>query len=149
MAHLPEKIILSNMCMIIKDDEVLVQDRIKSWCGVAFPGGHVEKHESIVDSTIREIKEETGLTISNLKLCGIKQWFKDDVRNICFLFKTSTFEGELTSNDEGKNFFVKRSELKNYKLASNFEIMLQVFDNDGINEHFHERMFDDSEDILK
>lgn len=149
MTHLPEKIILSNMCMIIKDDEVLVQDRVKSWCGVAFPGGHVELHESIVSSTIREIKEETGLTISNLKLCGIKQWFKDDIRNVCFLFETSTFEGELKSNDEGKNFFVKRSELKNYKLASNFEIMLQVFERDDINEHFHERMFDDSEDILK
>ena len=84
--HKPEKVELTNMCMIYKDNQILVQDRVKSWTGVAFPGGHVELRESIVDSTIREIKEETGLDISNLKLCGIKQWFKADVRNICFLF---------------------------------------------------------------
>nr|WP_237690896.1 NUDIX domain-containing protein [Paenibacillus caui] len=36
--------------------KVLVQDRIKSWKGISFPGGHIEDGESIVDSTIREIK---------------------------------------------------------------------------------------------
>lgn len=149
MAHLPEQVILSNMCMIVNGSKVLVQQRVKSWVGVAFPGGHVEKHESIVDSTIREIKEETGLNISNLKLCGIKQWFKDDIRYVCFLFKTDTFEGEVTSNDEGRNFWVERDELKNYVLASNFEIMLEVFEKDQYSEHYHERMYDDSKDILK
>lgn len=149
MAHLPEQVILSNMCMIVNGSKVLVQQRVKSWTGVAFPGGHVEKHESIVDSTIREIKEETGLSISNLKLCGIKQWFKDDIRYVCFLFKSDTFEGEVTSNDEGRNFWVERDELKNYVLASNFEIMLEVFEKEQYIEHYHERMYDDSKDILK
>ena len=147
--HKPESVELTNMCMIYDDDKILVQDRIKSWKGLAFPGGHVELHESIVDSTIREIKEETGLDIINLKLCGIKQWFKDDVRNICFLFKTNSFSGNLISNDEGKNFWIERSDLNKYKLATNFEIMLKVFDSDDISEHYHERMFDDSIDILK
>lgn len=149
MAHLPEQVILSNMCMITNGSKILVQDRVKSWVGVAFPGGHVEKHESVVDSTIREIKEETGLNISNLKLCGIKQWFKDDIRYVCFLFKTDTFNGDLISNDEGKNFWIERSELPNYKLASNFEIMLEVFEKEEFIEHYHERMYDDSKDILK
>ncbi len=149
MAHLPEKVILSNMCMITNGSKILVQDRIKSWTGIAFPGGHVEVHESIVDSTIREIKEETGLNISNLKLCGIKQWFKDDIRYVCFLFKTDTFDGELISNDEGKNFWIERNDLHNYLLASNFEIMLEVFEKDEFIEHYHERMYDDSKDILK
>lgn len=134
---------------VTKPIVILVQNRIKSWCGIAFPGGHVEKNESIVDSVIREIKEETGLTISNVKLCGVKQWFKDDVRSICFLFKTSSFEGVLSSNDEGKNMWIKRNDLNKYKLANNFEIMLKVFENDDINEHFHEKMFDNSNDILK
>ena len=147
--HKPEQVELTNMCMIYKDNQILVQDRIKSWTGVAFPGGHVEPRESIVDSVIREIKEETGLDISNLKLCGIKQWFKDDVRNICFLFKTNTFTGSLISNDEGKNFWIERKDLNKYKLANNFEKMLEVFDNPNISEHFHERMFFDSIDILK
>lgn len=62
--------------MIYKDNQILVQDRVKSWNGVAFPGGHVESRESIVDSTIREIKEETGLDISNLTLCGVNVNYK-------------------------------------------------------------------------
>ena len=54
-----------NMCKIVnpKTKEVLVQERIKSWEGIAFPGGKVELGESIVPSVKREIYEETGLKI--------------------------------------------------------------------------------------
>lgn len=65
------------MCAIVNDktNQVIVQERIKSWKGITFPGGHVEFGEGIVPSTIREIKEETKLDIDNLKLCGIKDWY--------------------------------------------------------------------------
>ncbi len=56
---------LTNMCMVYDGTKVLVQDRVsKSWCGLAFPGGHVDKGESFSDAVIREIYEETGLTIN-------------------------------------------------------------------------------------
>ncbi|WP_337926721.1 NUDIX domain-containing protein [Paenibacillus caui] len=57
MVKLP-KVEMTNMCMIYDktSGKVLVQDRIKSWKGISFPGGHIEDGESIVDSTIREIK---------------------------------------------------------------------------------------------
>ena len=56
-----EKAEFTNMCMIYDNEgNVLVQNRVKSWCGYAFPGGHLEPMESIVDSVIREVKEETG-----------------------------------------------------------------------------------------
>lgn len=134
-----EKAVFTNMCMIYDDEgNVLVQDRKKSWCGIAFPGGHLEKFESVVDSVIREIKEETGLEIWNLELCGVKQWFNvDEGRNVCFLFKTKSFRGNLISSDEGKNFWIKKSEIEKYKLANNFDTMLNVFENDTINEHYH------------
>ena len=62
-----ETVILTNMCLVYKGDQILVQNRKKnSWPGITFPGGHIEENESFVESTIREIKEETGLTISNL-----------------------------------------------------------------------------------
>ena len=56
------------MCLIEnkKTKEVLTINRVKDWCGVAFPGGHIEEGEPIVLSVIREIKEETNLDIDNL-----------------------------------------------------------------------------------
>lgn len=143
-----ETVEITNMCMIYDGDNVLVQNRIKSWKGIAFPGGHVEPHESIVDSVVREIKEETGLVINHVELCGIKQWFNDGIRNICFLFKTSNFDGDLISNDEGKNSWVKLSDLHSMNLASNFEIMLEVFLGNYC-EHYHDRLLDNSIDVLK
>ncbi|EKA00984.1 MutT/nudix family protein, partial [Streptococcus sp. GMD6S] len=41
------------------------------WSGYAFPGGHVENGEAFAESVIREIYEETGLTIQNPQLVGI------------------------------------------------------------------------------
>ena len=95
------KIELTNMVMIQdnKTGKVLVQDRIKKWKGLSFPGGHIEEGESFVDSAIREIKEETGLDIANLKSCGVIHWCNNTTsdRYIEFLYKTTDFSGELLS----------------------------------------------------
>lgn len=71
---------LTNMCMIYDDQgNVLVEEKlVHNSKGLIFPGGHVESNESVAESMIREIKEETGLTISNLQFCGIKDWIELD-----------------------------------------------------------------------
>lgn len=135
-----ESCILTNMCMIYDGEgNILVQERLNpNWPGICFPGGHIEKGESFVESTIREIKEETGLTISNLRCCGFKQFTneKKNFRYIVFYFKTNCFSGELKSSKEGKVFWVKRKDLKNYTLAEDFEEMIKIFENDELNENF-------------
>lgn len=70
-----EQAIVTVLCMIYDDDKLLLQNRVKEdWQGYTFPGGHVEKNESFVQAAIREMKEETGLTISHPKICGVKQF---------------------------------------------------------------------------
>ncbi len=139
-----EKVVLTNMCMVYDGEgNILVQDRLNpDWPGVTFPGGHVEPGESFVESVIREIREETGLTIRRPQLCGLKQFVQEDgVRYIVILFKTDRFSGELTSSDEGEVFWIRRSELGKYKLAgSDFEDMMRVFESDDLSEFYYNKV---------
>ena len=126
--------------MVYDGDRILVQDRKNpDWPGITFPGGHVEPGESFVDSCVREVWEETGLKISNVKLCGVKQWTHRDgeYRYIVLFFKTDTFTGELKSSGEGEVFWIERSTLNQYTLADGFDSMIEVFEQDGLSENFH------------
>jgi len=141
-----ENVILTNMCMIYNDNgEVLVQDRVKDWAGVTFPGGKVEPGESFVESTIREIKEETGLDISNLEICGTKTWYEEDInqRYVVMLYKTKTYKGTLESCDEGKVFWINLKDIHSYKLSHGFDQMLKIFINDDLNEFYYYKENDD------
>ncbi|MBQ5601782.1 MAG: 8-oxo-dGTP diphosphatase [Clostridia bacterium] len=140
-----EEVELTNMCMILDGTgNVLVQNKKNhpTWNGWNFPGGHVEKGEYITPSVIREMKEETGLTIETPKLCGIKEFhkMKDGKRYIVFLYVTNRFSGELKSSTEGEVFWYPLSELhQSNKLVDGFAEMLHVFTTDNISEVFYER----------
>ena len=134
-----EVCILTNMCMIYDGNRILVQDRKNpDWPGITFPGGHVEPKESFVNSVIREVKEETGLDIANVQLCGMKQFPLEEknCRYIVLLYKTDTFFGELKSSEEGEVFWIEKDELNNYVLADGFEAMLEVFESDTLSENY-------------
>lgn len=137
-----EKVKLMNMCKIInsKNGKILVQERVKSWQGIAFPGGKLKEGESIIESVKREVYEETGLKVSNLKICGIKDWYdyKEKTRNLIFLFETDTYKGKLIhETNEGKVYWVTYDELSKMNIASDFDKLLEVFDNKNINEFMY------------
>ena len=124
-----ETVTLTNMCMVYDDaGHVLVQDKVdKKWSGLTFPGGHIEK---------------TGLTIEKPRICGTKDWLRDDgSRYLVVFYKTNQFSGELKSSHEGEVKWMPLEEMKKGKLANGMDDMLRVFLEEDINE-FHYRRED-------
>ena len=117
---------------------MLVQERLPKpsnpWSGLTFPGGHVEPGETVVASVIREVQEETGLTVSNLQNCGYIQWYNPVKQSqyFVFLLKTSSFSGELTGSVEGNVKWMSLDEMLAGKLAPNMTKYLAVFQNENI-----------------
>ena len=135
-----ERAIFTNLCMVTDGNgNVLVQDRKDpDWGGITFPGGHVEKGESFVESAIREVYEETGLTIEDPRLCGTKQFqTKDGARYVVFFFKATRFTGELKSSDEGEVFWMPREQLGNCRLVMDMMDMVRGFEEDDLSEFYY------------
>lgn len=133
------KVELTNMCLVYDEEKVLVQEKTgtKYEGGLVFPGGHVEEGESLRDSVIREIREETGLVIKNPQPCGFKDWILEDgTRYIVLLYKTDQFEGELKSSREGKVFWLDRNDISSANLIWNMRELLEIFESDQYSEFF-------------
>ena len=122
-------VVLTNMCMIRDGEKVLVQIRNdKRWGGAVFPGGHIEDGESITDSVIREVFEETGLTVLSPMLCGVKNFYNGDGdRYIVFLFKADKFTGTLRSSSEGEVLWEEEKKLFELDTVPGFAELYEMF----------------------
>ncbi len=130
-----ETVELTVLCLIHQGERLLLQNRRKKdWDGWTLPGGHIEKGESIVDAVVREMQEETGLTIHSPKLCGIKQFPIENGRYLVFLFRTESFSGEVRSSDEGEMRWISRSELSDFNTVNDFDELLRVMLDDRLTE---------------
>lgn len=118
---------------------LLVEDRKDpDWPGICFPGGHAEPGEAFTTAAIRETFEETGLTIRDPRLVGVKQFqTKRNERYVVFFYKATKFTGTLTSSDEGEVFWISREDLQNLTLVDDFLEMLKVFDSPDLSEFYY------------
>ena len=131
-----QRCILTNMCLVYDKNKILVIDRKKKdWPGLTLPGGHVEKYEDLNKSIIREVKEETGLTIRKPILCGIEEYkTKKEDRYFMFFYKTDKFKGKIRSSKEGEVFWIDRNELKKHKLSLDLERIIKVIESEDLSE---------------
>ena len=104
----------TTLCYITRGDQVLMLHRVKKehdlnkdkWIGI---GGGFEENESPEDCLLREAREETGLTLTKYRYCGIVTFVSDRwPGEYMHLFQATDFEGTLTDCDEGELEWVSR-----------------------------------------
>ena len=123
---------LTTLCYIEKDDKYLMLHRIKKeqdmnqgkWIGV---GGHFEEGESPEECLLREVYEETGLTLLHWKFRGIVTFASDcyETEYMC-LYSADEFSGELIDCNEGVLQWINKKEIWNLNLWEGDRIFLQL-----------------------
>ncbi len=130
-----ERVELTVLCLLRQGSRILLQNRVKKdWQGYTLPGGHVEPGESIVEAAVREMREETGLTVLSPRLCGVKQFPIPGGRYLVFLFRGEGFTGQLRSSGEGTVEWVERSNLEALNTVDDLEELLRVMESDDLSE---------------
>ncbi len=133
---------LTTLCYIERGDEYLMLHRIKKennvnrdkWIGV---GGHFEKGESPEDCLLREVYEETGLTLKSWRFRGIVTFCftpetekpTDAYQPLCeymHLYTASDYEGKLTPCDEGELVWVRKDDVLRLPLWEGDRIFLRL-----------------------
>ena len=148
--------VLTNLCLVedLDNGKVVLQyrspERYKKWSGYAFPGGHIEKGESLAESVIREVYEETGLTIADPKLVAVKDWPLDEGgRYIVFCYKATRFSGQLRSSEEGEVSWVEKDQLEQLDLSFDMLPLLEVMEDPNLSEYYYRKRTDDDWEKLR
>ncbi len=103
---------LDTRAAIFKDDKILlVQEKNDTW---SLPGGWVDVGLSVKENTIKEVKEEAGLTVSADRIIAVQDREKHNLPiyayKVCKVFVLcSVLDGEFTENTEtiGSGYFAE------------------------------------------
>ena len=127
---------LTTLCYIEKEDKYLMLHRVKKvndinhdkWIGV---GGKFEEGESPEECLLREVKEETGLTLKKFRFRGIVSFISNEYENeYMHLFTATEYEGDMIECDEGELVWVPKKNIKDLKIWEGDKIFFRLFDED-------------------
>ncbi len=127
----------TTLCYIYRDDEVLMLHRVKKkndlnhdkWIGL---GGKFEDRESPEDCVLREVREETGLTLTSWRYRGIVTFVSDLYETeYMHLFTADGFTGEMTECDEGEPAWIKKEKLDELPQWEGDKIFLKLLDEEA------------------
>ena len=132
---------LTTLCYIERDDAYLMLHRVKKkqdvnqdkWIGV---GGHFEEGESPEDCLLREVKGETGLTLTHWRFRGLITFCfqKAEEPPMCeymSLYTADGFEGDLTDCDEGTLEWVPKQRIAELELWEGDRIFFRLLEEDA------------------
>ncbi len=123
---------LTTLCYIENDDSYLMLHRIKKkndvnkdkWIGV---GGHFLKDETPEECLLREVKEETGLTLTAWKFRGLVTFISDTgVTEYMCLYTADQFEGVVSECIEGDLEWIKKEEVLNLNIWEGDKIFFRL-----------------------
>ena len=121
----------TSLCYIERGEQYLMLHRVKKqndqnhdkWIGI---GGKFEPGESPEDCVLREVREETGLTLTHWRYCGIVSFVLADWTEYMHLFCADGFEGTLRECDEGVLEWIDKSALRALPMWEGDKIFLDL-----------------------
>lgn len=125
---------LTTLCYLEKDGNYLMLHRVKKekdvnkdkWIGV---GGHFEEDESPEECLLREVKEETGLSLTAYRLRGIITFLSDRWQTeYMFLYTADGFEGTVTDCSEGTLEWVPREKVRELPIWEGDRIFFRLLE---------------------
>ena len=123
---------LSTLCYLERDNEYLMLHRVvkkndvnkDKWIGV---GGHFEQDESPEECVLREVREETGYTLTSYRFRGIVTFVSGDgVTEYMHLFTADGFTGAPQECDEGVLEWVPRERIEDINIWEGAKIFLRL-----------------------
>ena len=127
---------LTTLCYIERDGKYLMMHRVKKendinkdkYIGV---GGHFEYGETPEECLFREVKEETGLVLTEYQTRGIVTFiYGDEVVEYMHLYTATGFEGEMIECDEGELVWIDKSEVYDLPIWEGDKIFFRLMEED-------------------
>ncbi len=128
---------LTTLCYLERDGRYLMLHRVSKkhdvnkdkWIGV---GGHCEENESPEDCLLREVREETGYTLTDYRMRGVVTFLsgKGDYEYM-FLYTASGWTGEAAPCDEGKLEWVDKEKVWKLNIWEGDKIFFRLMDEDA------------------